>query len=40
MQIGWDIPAAEEGQWQLLHNHQVIDLRGAGSLAVEPSAVL
>ena len=40
MQIGWDIPAAEEGQWQLLLNQQVIDLRGAGSVAVEPSAVL
>ena len=28
------------GQWQLLLNEQVIDLRGAGSLAVEPAAVL
>ena len=40
MQLGWDIPAAEEGQWQLLLNQQEIDLRGAGSVAVEPSAVL
>mgnify|MGYP003322819214 FL=1 len=40
MQIGWDIPVAEEGQWHLLLNQQVIELRGAGSLAVEPAAVL
>ena len=35
MQMGWQIPSAEVGLWQLVVNGMVIELEGQGTLVVE-----
>ena len=38
LQLGWQIPAAERGLWQLVIDKRIIDLDGAGRVALESGA--